>query len=78
MSNATKPVMSQFVIYDHPSDYPDHFVVRRWDIMPDSLKPDQECKIANSLVEARSLVPHGYHRLPRAKNDDPKIVEIWI
>jgi hypothetical protein len=63
-----------WVIYDHPLDYPHHFVVRRWlnDV------PDRECGLFDSLREARLHVPRGLARLPRWENDDPKIVEVWL
>lgn len=63
-----------FVIYDHPRDYPGHFVVRRWS----GAKPTQDFAIADTLEKARAEVPMGLHRLPHQQGEDPAIVETWI
>jgi hypothetical protein len=72
----------QWVIYDHPKDYPDNFVVRHWTIHlrigNARLVPDQDCLLANSLEEARGLIPFGFVRTPPFLGDDPVIVEVWI
>ncbi len=67
-------------IYDHPRDYPDDFVVRRWvgrglnEPVPDR---DPYARV-ETLEEARALVPKDYSHTPRVAEDDPKIVESWI
>jgi hypothetical protein len=66
--------LEMFVIYDHPKDYPGHFVVRRWV----GNKPTQDCAIADSLEIARTEVPPGLHRLPYQPGEDGVIVETWI
>jgi hypothetical protein len=63
-----------FIIYDHPRDYPGHFVVRRWVL--DS--PTADFAIADTLEAARAEVPAGMHRIPRRPEDDPVIVETWV
>ena len=35
----TEPILSNWVIYDHPSDFPDKWVLRRWDIIRESSEP---------------------------------------
>jgi hypothetical protein len=45
--------MHAVIIYDHPLDYPDHFVVRVWD-MDDSLSPRPVGALCGSLPEARA------------------------
>lgn len=69
----------QYAIYDHPMDYPEHFVVRAWFAFADGLlQPDPACQLAETLDQARSLVPEGLTCLPRFEWDDPKIAEVWI
>lgn len=54
-------VMSQYVIYEHPRDYPESFVVRRWDVV-DGVPAPVPCGnpvLANSLDEARLMIPAG-------------------
>lgn len=77
-----------FVIFDRPLDFPNHYVVRRqfgvwWaEGMPgtgaDGVAMDVVPRLANSLAEARALVPHGLYRQPRQEGDDPFIVECWF
>lgn len=74
--------LDHWVIYDHPADYPDHFVVRAWRIETgrDPL-PGHTAHLADTLEEARELVPIqrlGLVRLERSPDDDATIVETWI
>lgn len=75
--------LAMWTLYDHPLDYPDFWVVRRcfatrgssaeavpvFDVVP---------RLANSLAEARALVPYGLYRFPRQEGDDAFIVETWF
>jgi hypothetical protein len=70
--------IGQWVIYDHPKDHPDSFVVRRWGILDGKLIPDHECQLADSLEEARHIIPDGLVRIPRSIDDDLAIVETWL
>ena len=76
--------MDMWVIYDHPRDYPDNFVVRLWEIKPDGfsemcVKPSlNNFHLVKTLDEARQLIPVGLHAIPRFANDDPVIVEVWV
>ncbi len=71
-------LISHYAIYKNPSDYPNHFVVRRWDINEFGTTPCADATLTSTLEEARAYIPDGYHRLPRMKNDDPAILEVWI
>ncbi len=66
--------LEMFVIYDHPEDFPGHFVVRRWLLD----KPTGDFALALTLEEARAEVPPGLCRLLRAPGDDRVIVETWV
>ena len=63
-----------FVIYDHPTDHPDDFVVRKWI----GLDPREVVGTASTLEGARKLVPAGASCLPRFAGDDRVIVETWL
>jgi hypothetical protein len=63
-----------YVIYDHPTDYPDKWVVRRWELDV----PKEVVGTADSLEEARALIPEGCTNLSRSTSDDPKIHEVWL
>lgn len=67
--------LPMWVIYDHPTDFPDHFVARRWDgLTPtdDTIKSDQLGTIRFAM---RTL---GLVCLARQEGDDAKIIEVWL
>lgn len=72
--------LDMYTIYEHPKDYPTKFVVRRWMIVDGEQREVAEnaCQLADSLVEARTLIPPGYFLTTRAPEDDPVIVETWL
>ena len=64
-----------FVIYDHPRDFPDHYVVRPFILD----EPQLVGCLCATLDEARDTVPaYADFRSPPHPDDDPKIVETWI
>lgn len=63
-----------WVIYEHPKDYPDKFVARKWILD----KPTSEIVLGNTIEEARLGIPKGLTRFLPEKEDDIVIVEIWI
>ena len=67
-----------FVIYDHPLDYPGHFVVRRWYGDKRGCAPTSDFAIADTLEAARAEVPAGLHRIPHQSGEDPVIAETWL
>lgn len=72
-------VLYQYVIYKHPGDYPDKFVVRRWRIGPAG-ELDAEIDptaVADSIEEAREAVPTGFVNIGRQLGDDWAIYEVW-
>lgn len=74
-----QPPLKLFTIYDHPKDYPDHFVVRGFTIAGGVPIPDKEPLLFKYLEVARQLMlGAGKHRLPPNPEDDPVIVESWI
>jgi hypothetical protein len=70
--------ISQYAIYDHPRDYPDHFVVREWRAIDGQPVPSEDCWLAQTLEDARALIPSGFYCIGRWAGDDPVIVEVWI
>lgn len=73
----TAAALIQYVIFEKPRDYPDHFVVRRFHIANGEIQAELHCELATSLDEARSHVPRGMCRIGRLENDDPQVVEVW-
>ena len=67
------------VIYDHPVDVPDKYVVRIWEGKEE--KPTNVEMRKDSLQECREEIrKSGYFLMAvRAEpEDDPKMVEIWL
>lgn len=69
-------------IYDHPRDYPLHWVARAYTITAGAGPVAGELRLAGSLDEARDLVeelvPTADTCLPRQAGEDPTIVETWL
>lgn len=71
-----------WTVYDHPSDYPGHFVARRRLVGGDSVAQEEAegvfLLVAETLERLRELIPPGLARLDRSLDDDPVIVESWL
>jgi len=70
--------LTGWTVYDHPRDYPAHFVARRWVAAGGDVIPTDDMFIADTLDELRALLPPGMVCFPRMPLDDPKIVECWM
>lgn len=73
-----RAVLNMWVVYDHPKDYPNGFVTRRWEIRPGEPEATPDAIYTSSLERARALIPPGLHRMERNPEDDPVIVEVWL
>lgn len=75
---AADPKLNLYVIYDHPSDYPDCFVIRRWELD----EPKEIVAFTNKIEVARQLlkdtVGAGLVNLGKYNTDDPAIAEVWV
>lgn len=73
-------VLSMFTIYFNPSDFPDKYVVRLWKIIPgfQGPVPTKEHWVADTLENARKLVPPHLFVFPRVDGDIPCVVETWM
>lgn len=70
--------MSMWTIYDHPLDYPDSFVARRFEIGK-SHKATTDVLTAPTLDMLRAKLPREFSAcLSRDPNDEPAIVETWL
>jgi len=67
--------ITAWVIYDHPTDFPDHFVARKY--LYDA--PTQDMLQSENLNHLREEMHKlGLVCIPRSPSDDAKIVETWI
>ncbi|CAB4150030.1 hypothetical protein UFOVP558_62 [uncultured Caudovirales phage] len=66
--------LPMWVIYDDPADHPGKTVARLW-----VNKTPTDQLVEASLEQLRKrFISMGYISIGRFKEDDPKIVEVWI
>lgn len=70
--------LPMFVVYDHPTDQPEHFVARMWRTLPEPLPlyfmvRSEKLDTIRSFLDAAGLV-----HLSRNPDDDPAILETWL
>lgn len=70
--------LSLWVVYDHPRDFPDHYVARRWVNGRAQLSPDDVVKCGNLQLVRVAMEAKGLTRIDRDPSDDPKILEVWL
>lgn len=67
--------MPLIVVYEKPTDFPDSYVGRIWDLD----KSTEFAVMRPTLEELRAAIPQErFVRLDRSFNDDPVIVEVWV
>lgn len=73
---------SSYVIYDHPLDYPQGYVIRRFFNSAHGPTPTREAYTADTpeiLDRIRGEMERcGLTRLARQPDDDPVILESWL
>jgi hypothetical protein len=69
-----------YAIYDHPTDHPDNWVVRRWEIGKGNVKPDMEAHLFFSIESARNYIQEACPgaTLIDSTDPDPHIAEVWM
>jgi hypothetical protein len=67
-----------WTVYDHPKDYPDHFVARLYYIRHGKPVVSKVIITHEYLEHLRQLLPHGLTCLTRDIADDPCIIESWF
>jgi hypothetical protein len=64
-----------WVVYDHPSDLPDHYVARLWR----GAQTTSVAIIDTDLERLRETLERmGLVHLDRMEGDDPAILETWL
>lgn len=69
--------LPMWTVYDHPADYPGHWVARLWYSLPQP-EPTEYVLAHDSLDELRGMLPPTCVMLARQDGDDPKIAETWL
>ena len=73
-----KIIMEHWVIYRNPTDYPGNYVVRKWYIRTDGVRPDDKITVTDTIEQARAAIPPYLYCLKRSDEDVYCIVESWI
>lgn len=72
-------MLGMVTVYDHPKDYPEHYVARQFWSGRNIILRDGIISISTSLEEVRRVLANcGLVKLDRNKEDDPAIVETWL
>lgn len=70
--------LTQYVIYDHPRDHPEYFVVRPWDIAAGKGEPRPVAGLFRELEKARAwCAQYGLVCIGKDEHDEPHIIEAW-
>lgn len=78
---ASLPVLTMWTVYDHPSDFPDCFVARKWEIHAGEPRATDEVMTEPELIQLRErivLETGCTDKIERSPHDDPKILEVWL
>jgi hypothetical protein len=68
-----------WTVYDHPKDFPDVYVARRWEVSRAGIVATSSIIFSLDLNQLRPVLDSmGLTCMPRAENDDPSIVECWL
>ena len=67
-----------YAIYERPRDFPGGYVVRKYVAKPGVVKIGELVGTADTLDDARRLVPANLSRFDRHPVDDKAIVETWL
>jgi hypothetical protein len=88
MNEANVHISDAYVVYDHPSDYPNEYVVRRWELAKNSdglgIEPKEIVFKSENLSAIREHLSQLFLKIGivpmrfEGCNTDPKILEEWI
>lgn len=67
-----------WTVFDHPDDYPDVFMARKWLVVDGSYAPTHDVLTGPTLQSVRDQIPAGLCCFARSPEDNPAIVESWL
>lgn len=68
-----------WTVYDHPTDFPNDYVARKWELDHTGVRATDEVILHRRLAAVRmQMRVRGLTCLPRLPMDEPKIVEVWL
>lgn len=79
MVNMLRPI-SIWTVYEHPDDFPDNYVARRFEVLAGEVNATDQVIVTNSLPALQQHLRqyHGeLHAVPVLADDDCKVIEVW-
>lgn len=79
IASGAEVVLTQYIVYEHPRDYPQGYVVRAWHLVRGQTEPLPDpgsWKVA-TLDLARAVIPDGMVNVGRLPGDDATVLEVW-
>jgi hypothetical protein len=70
--------LKNYVVYQHPRDYPNDYVMRVFEVTSAGATPTDEVVVSPSLKLVRQSIPPGCICISRSIGDDPVILETWL
>ena len=75
---AKRGQLTMWTIFDHPNDYPDTFVARRFEVGKQGVQATDCTLFGAAAVELQNVFREaGLIRVCRQPGDDPVILETW-
>lgn len=71
-------ILTMYVVYDHPLDFPDEFVVREWNSKLASVTAGKLVAHDASYEEVIKSIRSDFTNIGRQPDDDPAIKEVWL
>lgn len=71
-------VLDVWTIYDHPIDFPNHYIARLHKIENGECNATSEYIKHKSLDALRAMLPNSLNCVGRSDNDLPHIIESWL
>ncbi len=72
----------QYVIYDHPSDFPEYWVVRTWKIRPGAMEASGHAQLFRDVDRARGWIAQEYPGVVLVQGQgvdpDPVVFEVYM
>jgi hypothetical protein len=72
-------VLSMWTIYDHPRDFPDSYVARRFEVTEEGSFPTTDTIVGHELESLRlTMIEAGLVTIGRDESDESQIIETWL
>jgi hypothetical protein len=73
------PVLRMWVVYDHPTDMPDHYVARLFEVSSKGVIPTESVVVSTDLGRVRmTMLEMHLTCVLRQDGDERHIVETWL